>query len=303
VLATIQRSRIWHNITVLHLTENMRLNRDPLSRQFAQWLLQIGHGTTVDTDKGSGSICIPPELVCTDEDQLIQSLYGSNPPPTPPAPQYFYERVLLAPLNEDVRKLNSKIIHLFPGQIRTYTSADTQVVEPGTQHSPNIVPVEFLHSLNASGLPLANLELKCGCPIILLRNLDSKRGLCNGSRATIIHMTNRVLQVRLLGGDHDGEIAFIPRITLTPSIHGLDFTIHLKRRQFPIQLAFAMTINRSQGQSVAHVALDLRTPVFAHGQLYVAFSRVTASDEIKVLLPAPTPAQTTNVVYSEILLH
>ena len=119
------------------------------------------------------------------------------------------------------------------------------------------MPVEFLNSLNASRLPIANLELKEGCPVKLLRNPDNKRGLCNGSRATVMSMSNRVLQVRLLGGDHDGEIAFIPRITLSPSIHGVQFTVHLKRRQFHLQLAFTITINRSQGQSVQHVAVDL----------------------------------------------
>jgi hypothetical protein len=115
-------------------------------------------------------------------------------------------------------------------------------------------------------------------------------------------MSNRILQVRLLGGDHDGQIMFIPRIMLSPSIHGIDFTVHLKRRQFPVQLAFAMMINHSQGQSVTHVALHLRMPVFAHGQLYVAFSHVTVSDNIKVLLPSDSPLQTTNIVYPEILL-
>jgi len=170
------------------------------------------------------------------------------------------------------------------------------------QHSPNVVPVEFLNSLNASGLPLANIELKTGCPIILLCNLDNKHGLCNGTRATVMQMSNHVLQVCLLGGDHDGQIAFIPRIMLSPSIHGIDFTIHLRCRQFLVQLAFAMTINHSQGQSVGHVALDLRTPAFTHSQLYITFSRVTASDNIKVLLLSDTPSQTMNVVYPEILL-
>jgi hypothetical protein len=146
----------------------MRLTHDPLSAQFAEWLLDIGRGSTVDANTGCGSISIPHEMVCADQDDLIRSLYGSTPLLAPPAPQYFYERVLLAPLNDDVRKLNSEIIHLFPGEMRVYTSADTQVTEPGTQHSPNIVPVEFLNSLNASELPLTNLKLKCGCPIILL---------------------------------------------------------------------------------------------------------------------------------------
>jgi len=98
-------------------------------------------------------------------------------------------------------------------------------------------------------------------------------------------------------------MALIPQITLTPSIRGVHFTIHLKCRQFPVQLAFAMTINRSQRQSVAHVAVDLCTAAFAHGQLYVAFSRVTSSNSMKVLLPSETPLQTTNVVYPEVLLN
>ena len=137
------------------------------------------------------------------------------------------------------------ILKFFPGHPYIYSSANTQVIEAGTQHSPNLMLVEFLNSLNSLGLLLAHLELKLGCPIILLCNLDHKHGLCKGSRATVVQMLNRILQIHLLGGNHDGENVFILRITLWPPIHGLDFTIHLKWRQFPVQLAFAMTINRS----------------------------------------------------------
>jgi helicase-like protein len=79
----------------------------------------------------------------------------------------------------------------------------------------------------------------------------------------------------------------LPRITLTPSITGLDFAIKLNRHQFPVQLALAMTINKSQGQTIKHVAIDLCKPVFTaftHGQLYVTFSCVTSSQYLKVLL-------------------
>ena len=171
----------------------MRLNHNPQCTEFAQWLLKLGHGNTVDTNMGSGSISLPPNVVCSDQDHLIRFLYGTMPHTLTPSPQYFYDRVLLAPLNDNVQKLNSHILHLFPGIACTYISADTQVIEPGTQHSPNVVPIEFLNSLNASGLPLANLELKPGCPIILLQNLDHKHGLCNGTRATIMQMLNCVL--------------------------------------------------------------------------------------------------------------
>ena len=57
-----------------------------------------------------------------------------------------------------------------------------------------------------------------------------------------------------------------------------------------------MTINHSQGQFVAHVVLDLRTHAFAHRQLYMAFSCITASNRIKVLLPSHPPSQTTNIL-------
>lgn len=52
-----------------------------------------------------------------------------------------------------------------------------------------------------------------------------------------------------------------------------DLTFEFKRLQFPIRLAFAMTINKSQGQTLKVVGLNLQNPCFSHGQLYVACSR------------------------------
>jgi hypothetical protein len=63
-----------------------------------------------------------------------------------------------------------------------------------------------------------------------------------------------------------------------------------------------MTINKSQGQSVTHVGLDLHTPVFSHGQLYVALSQYTSGGRIKVLLnDNNVDGRTANVVYREVL--
>lgn len=242
---------------------------------------------------------------CHSEQDLIDSIYGNiNHRNTIPNPDYFRQRAILAARNDQVRSLNSSILAHLPGLERTYTSADSYSIESPTEQDNANIPVEFLHSLNASSLPIAHLRLKVGCPIILLRNIDAKRGLCNGSRATILRMTNRVLEIRLMGGDHDGETALIPRITLSPSLTGLDFAIKLNRRQFPIQLAFAMTIHKSQGQTIKKVGIDLQQPVFAHGQLYVAFSRASHPDQIKVLLPHDSQSNLTpNVVWNEILLN
>ncbi len=79
----------------------------------------------------------------------------------------------------------------------------------------------------------------------------------------------------------------------------------LVRHQFPIRLAFAMTINKAQGQTIPYMGLDLRNPVFAHGQLYVALSRVQAKKNIIILvkndhIEDKSNVYTKNIIYKEI---
>jgi len=100
----------------------------------------------------------------------------------------------------------------------------------------------------------------------------------------------------------------IHRILLSSSV-GPDNQMELKRLQFPVRVAFAMTINKAQGQTFDRVGLYLRSPVFAHGQLYVALSRIRKFDDLRVLikethgqgfLPDGITGFTKNVVFSEV---
>ncbi|ESK82926.1 helicase-like protein [Moniliophthora roreri MCA 2997] len=85
-------------------------------------------------------------------------------------------------------------------------------------------------------------------------------------------MSDHVLEAEILGGDHNGEVAFIPRLLLSPPEKSKSFSFQLKHLQFPVRLAFAISINKAQGQSVTYVGIDLHVPVFTHGQLYIALS-------------------------------
>ena len=105
--------------------------------------------------------------------------------------------------------------------------------------------------------------LKVGVPVMLLRNIDQKNGLCNGTKLQVISLGNRVIEAVVISGSNIGTRTFIPRIALIPSDKKIAFKF--QRRQFPLAVCFAMTINKSQGQSLSRVGLFLRQPVFSHG--------------------------------------
>ena len=193
------------------------------------------------------------------------------------------------------------------GEEEVFLSVDSVVDEVGVDDGlpgHNTFLAEFLCTLHPPGLPPGELRLKPSCPVILLRNLCPAQGLCNRTRMVIVQMSRRVLEVKLIGGEHHGEHAFIPQITLMPMEGQTSLAFALKRCQFLVNLAFALTINKAQGQSVKTVGVDLRVPVFSHGQLYVALSRATSSQNITILLPNTNrdPYQTCNVIYPEVLV-
>jgi len=134
-----------------------------------------------------------------------------------------------------------------------------------------------------------------------LRNIDHAMGLCNGTRLIITRLSEHVVEAKIVAGHNAGQIVLIPRMSMTPTNTRLPF--NFQRRQFPLVLAYAMTINKSQGQTLKHVGLLLKKPVFVHGQLYVAASRVSHPKGFRILISnddAESNNCTTNVVYHEV---
>ena len=81
----------------------------------------------------------------------------------------------------------------------------------------------------------------------------------------------------------------------------------LSRKQFTVRLSFAITINKSQGQTIPNVGIYLPRHVFSHGQLYVALSRGVSQNSTKVLIKegkieGEDGDFTKNVVFKDILL-
>jgi ATP-dependent DNA helicase PIF1 len=204
-----------------------------------------------------------------------------------------------------------KMINRFQGDEMVYRSFDCAVDDPH-----NYYPPDFLNTLTPNGLPPHLLKLKINCPVILLRNIDPANGLCNGTRLVVRGFQRNVIDAEIVLGQHAGKRIFLPRIPLCPSDDEM-FPFQFKRKQFPIRLSFAMTVNKAQGQTIPNAGIYLPEPVFSHGQLYVALSRSTARKNVKILVvpdagnkkknsnvskkKSSIGTYTKNIVYKEIL--
>ncbi|CAN1242015.1 ATP-dependent DNA helicase PIF1 [Linum perenne] len=187
---------------------------------------------------------------------------------------YIRSRAIVTPTNKVVSAINDLILTQLPGEEKVYLSADTLTTSGPNQISLEIqYPTEFLNSLSFNGMPEHQLRFKPYTIVMLLRNLNPSVGLCNGTRILLTHLGTNVVRGLIVG------------------------------RQYPLRLCYAMTINKSQGQTLDTVGLYLPTPVFSHGQLYVAVSRVRSAAGIFIVIENEDSLPldvTRNIVYDEI---
>lgn len=131
---------------------------------------------------------------------------------------YLRDRAILTPLNEYVEVINREALKRLPGKSKIYTSCDTICKGSATSHATEtLYPTEYLNSLKFSGMPNHQIELKIGAPIMLLRNLNPKKGLCNGTRLIVTQCYPFLIEAVIITGNKIGDTTYIPRITMTPA--------------------------------------------------------------------------------------
>ena len=164
--------------------------------------------------------------------------------------------VILTPTNAAAYRINAAYLDALPSSARTYEAGITG---------------DFT---TASHPTDSALTLKTGAKVILLRN-DPDRRWVNGTIARISRLEEKKVFVEVAGREHELEPASWEqrRYAYDKDQEKVVGTVAGTFKQYPVRLAWALTIHKAQGLTLDSVYIDLGRGTFAHGQAYVAFSR------------------------------
>jgi len=313
---------LWSKFHIYRFTVNLRLLgiaryldlNDPEQRMFLNrqekyaevlkcirvgniFSLSVQHVETVEKT-GETLIRLPYSKYYTNSESALNYLY----------PQAFQtpnleKRAILCATNEDVDEWNCRVQEMNPEpSITLVASNQFKEVDDAKGILKNMLTDDACMFYKQNGVPDHRLNLKKGDLCFIMRTLNRKEKLANNTRVKILEIHRYSIKV-ITVSDFPKEF-LIPRIRFHVKLKFGGFT--LIRTQFPLRLAYAMTKNKSQGQSIPYTLNDTRHNPFSHGHLYVSMSRATDVDstaffcnEDQVLEDA---ISVVNVVYPEMML-
>ncbi|KAL6531912.1 hypothetical protein OROMI_028275 [Orobanche minor] len=187
-------------------------------KKFDDWILHIGDGVVGNEIEGEARVSLSYDILIRGADDPISVIV---------------EKAILAPTNDIVEKINDHVMSKMSGEVVEYLSSDSICnTERDMADNEDVFSPEFLNTIKCSGLPNHVIRLKVGCLVMLLRNIDQARGLCNGTRMVVTKLGKQVIEASPISGKEKGQNVLICSMIMSPS----DFTkfpIRFQRRQFP----------------------------------------------------------------------
>tara|TARA_B100000965_G_scaffold24182_1_gene18121 strand:+ start:440 stop:1726 length:1287 start_codon:yes stop_codon:yes gene_type:complete len=176
------------------------------------------------------------------------------------------ETIILSPTNRKVDSINSFNLQNINSEVFSYQSKETGNFKER--------PADEI------------LKLKVGAQVMLIKNdTKSPKRWVNGSIGTVTELSTNSIHLKIKNKVHkiiqDTWEKFDYLIKNGQVTHEVVATF----TQYPIKLAWAVTIHKSQGQTFEKVIIDLDRGSFAHGQTYVALSRVTSLEGLFLTRP------------------
>jgi len=214
-----------------------------------------------------------------------------------------HEKAILCATNEDVDEWNAKVQQMNPEEAVTLVAANRfKDVDDPNGILKNMLNDDACMFYKQNGVPDHRLVLKKGDICFVMRTLNRKEKLANNTRVRVLEINRFSIKVTTVS-NFPKEFT-IPRIRFHVKLKFGGFV--LIRTQFPLRLAYAMTKNKSQGQSIPFTLNDIRHNPFSHGHLYVSMSRATDVDGTAFYCDENQGFEdgvaVVNVVYSEMML-
>ena len=298
IAACISSSIYWPQFKILRLKINMRLSLNTFNvdlnapnfikqKEYADSILAIGegrnhnHAIILNTDS-TGSIFKVglPMMKYFLDDQIefaLSWLYpnGFNI-------HDMQKTCILSSTNSSVDSWNEIIQKINPEQQIYHLPSHDYLcdVDDPFGYLACCLNEDVLNTFNANGVPKHILKLKINDICIVTRSLKSGN-ISTNSRVRIIAISSHVIKAELLSDSN--RIVLIPKIRFK---FKLDYgeSYQMMRCQFPLRLAYCMTYNKSQSQTFTRILLDVINEPFTHGHLYVAMSRITNCENIRLLI-------------------
>jgi len=176
--------------------------------------------------------------------------------------------VILTPTNAAAQRINMAYLDALQSQAHSYEAGVTGEFNTASQPTDQI------------------LVLKPGAKVILLRN-DPDRRWVNGTIARVSRLNEKQVFVEISGREYEVEPVSWEsrRYAFDQTAEKVVETVAGTFKQFPLRLAWALTIHKSQGLTLDRVYIDLGRGTFAHGQAYVALSRCRSLEGLALARP------------------
>lgn len=203
----------------------------------------------------------------------VLNTQGARTPPDPEPGEV--PMITLATRNDIVNSINGRHLAALPGKEQTARAE----VSGDFGRGEAALPAE------------SELKLKVGAQVMFLRNDTSMSGepprWVNGTIGTVVRILGETVRVEIDGDEVDVEPAVWERFRYSyePTTKKLTRDVVAEFTQFPLRLAWAVTIHKSQGKTYDRAVIDLGSGAFAPGQTYVALSRLTSLDGLYLSRP------------------
>ncbi len=288
--ASIKFAKLFEKFTRYTLNKAHRFQ----DQSWADFLLKtIAHGTGSKVANQPNTTTVPQFLphhgVKFISSSQLASFVETQADFSEPSPVQY-----ISTKHELVRRFNKRQTEAY------YDESEITVFPARYSYSPDAnkyLHHEQLRHIHVNNMPDDELHLAVGMPVMCMRNLNIRDGLCNGAIGTIHSLDATSIELKL---QSTGKIMRIPRISF-PISSSLIGKGSLIRHQFPLVPAFAITVSKSQGKTFSQsLIIDLSEQCFGHGQLYVALSRSTAPTNITVVIDTNPINGVENVVFPEL---